>query len=79
MGAGMLKRAVELASGNLAELAGEVGVSYHTLRAWADGRRNPSPANLLRLADVIERRGGELQEVARQLRAAAGDGEGEGH
>lgn len=69
----MIDRALRIVMGNLQELADEAGVSYATLRAWADDRRNPSPENLARLADALERRGGELTELARELREAAGD------
>ena len=69
--AGMIAQALRVTLGNLQELADEVGVSYASVRAWADGRRNPSPENLRRLADALDRRGGELRDVARKLRAAA--------
>ena len=49
------------------------GVSYASLKAWIDGRRNPTPQNLRRLAAVLERRGGELLELADGLRREAGE------
>ena len=67
----MLDRALRVVMGNLQEVADEAGVGYSTLRAWADGRRNPSRENLIRVADVIERRGGDLQTLAEELRTAA--------
>lgn len=66
----MIREAARIAAGNLEELAAEVGVSYSSLKAWIDGRRNPSRENLARLADAIERRGGELQALAQELRKA---------
>ena len=33
-------------------------------------RADPSPENLAALANALERRGGELQELAKQLRQA---------
>ena len=66
----MIAQALRVTMGNLKELADEVGVSYASIRSWADGRRNPSPENLAALADALERRGGELQELAKQLRDA---------
>ena len=66
----MIAQALRVTMGNLKELADEVGVSYASIRSWADGRRNPSPENLAALADALERRGGELQEFAKQLRDA---------
>lgn len=70
----MIDRALRIVMGNLQELAEESGVSYATLRAWADDRRNPSPENLARLADALERRGGELVELAERLREEVGEG-----
>lgn len=66
----VIAQALRVTMGNLKELADEVGVSYASIRSWADGRRNPSPENLAALADALERRGGELQELAKQLRDA---------
>ncbi len=66
----MIAQALRVTLGNLKELADEVGVSYASIRAWADGRRNPTPENLAALADALERRGGELQEIAKRLRQA---------
>jgi len=70
----MIAQALRVTLGNLKELADEVGVSYASIRAWADGRRNPTPENLAALANALERRGGELQELAKQLREATGAG-----
>lgn len=67
----MLDKALRIVMGNLQEVADEAGVSYSTLRAWADGRRNPSPDNLRKVAAVLERRGGELQAIAHGLREEA--------
>jgi len=53
------------------DLASVAGVSRATLYAWRNGTRNPSPENLARLADALERRGGELQRLAESLRKAA--------
>ena len=69
----MIGDASRIAAGNLEELAAEVGVSYASLKAWIDGRRNPTPENLRRLAAVLERRGGELLELAEGLRKEAGE------
>lgn len=69
----MIDRAARIAAGNLEELAAEVGVSYASLKAWIDGRRNPTPDNLRKLADVFARRGGELQQLAEDLRREVGE------
>ena len=41
--------------------------------AWRAGLRNPTPENLAALADALERRGSELQELAQELREAAAE------
>ena len=66
----VIAQALRVTLGNLKELADEVGVSYASIRSWADGRRNPTPENLAALANALERRGGELRELAKQLREA---------
>lgn len=71
----MIRDALDRAAGSLEDLAAEVGVTYASLKAWADGRRNPSPENLARLADALDRRSTELEELAAQIRGAAGQGE----
>ena len=55
----MLSEALDVAAGSLHEIAEDAGISYDTLWAWKIGRRNPSPKNLAKLADALERRGGE--------------------
>ena len=67
----MIGQALRRAAGSLEDLADEVGVTYASLKAWADGRRNPSPENLVRLADALDSRSGDLQELAEGLRKAA--------
>ena len=76
----MIAEALELASGQISQLAEQVGVSRSTLFRWAKGERTPSLENLRKLADalesradVLERRGGELAEVVVKLRAVADD------
>ena len=55
---------------NVDDFAAEVGVSRGTLYAWRNGKRNPTPRNLGRLADALARRGGDLQTLADELRKA---------
>lgn len=69
----MVARALGAITGGLEQVADEVGVSYNTLWSWKEGRRNPSPENLRKLAEVLERRGGHLRELAGELREAAGE------
>jgi len=68
----MMEQVFNRAVPNVDAFAEEVGVSRATLYAWRNGKRNPTPENLAKLADAIERRGGELQALADELRKAAG-------
>jgi transcriptional regulator with XRE-family HTH domain len=68
----MIDRALDTATVSLQTIADETGLSYDTLWAWKNGRRNPSPENLAALADALGRRGGELARLAEELRKAAG-------
>ncbi len=65
--------ALEIAPASLQAIADEAGVSYRTLWGWKSGRRNPLPENLTALAAALERRGGEMTELAQKLRKAAGE------
>ena len=69
----LIQRAIEGAAGRMEDLASEVGVTYHSLRAWADGRRNPTPENVQRLASALRARGGRLLELAEELEREAGE------
>ena len=64
----MIVEALERTTGDLQELADEIGVSYHTLWSWKAGRRTPGAEHVARLADALERRGGELVKLAEELR-----------
>ena len=66
----MIEQVLARAVPSVDAFANEVGVSRATLYAWRNGKRNPSPENLAKLAAVLERRGGELQALATELRAA---------
>ncbi len=52
----LVARVSEVVAARLEEVAAETGVSYHTLYAWARGRRTASSRHLLRLAEVVRRR-----------------------
>ncbi len=75
----LVARVSEVVAARLEEVAAETGVSYHTLYAWARGRRTASSRHLLRLAEVVRRRAALLQELAAELevQAAAGASGGE--
>ena len=66
----MIERALAGATTSLEDIAAATGVTYNSLYAWKTGRRNPSPQNLAHLADALERRGGDLQTLADELRKA---------
>lgn len=68
----LVRRAVKAAPFSVAKLAIEARISSASVYAWANGNRNPTPEKLRRLADVLERRGGELQALADELRKEAG-------
>lgn len=70
----MIDEALKLAIGEVEEMAREVGVSRTTLHLWRRGERSPSPDNLRRLADVLERRAGGLRDIAERLREEAEGG-----
>ena len=66
----MIQKVLEAAPLSIDSLAKEAGVSRGTLYLWMNGKRNPTSENLAALANALERRGGELQELAEQLRQA---------
>ncbi len=68
----MVRRILEEAPFSVATLAQEAGISTASIYAWANEKRNPTAENLASLAAVLERRGGELQALADELRKAAG-------
>jgi hypothetical protein len=53
------------------QLAADSSLSYDVLRSWRSGRRRPSRGSAQRLAEGLERRGEQLLQLARELRAAA--------
>jgi len=58
---------------SMRQLAEDAGLSYGVLRAWAMGRRTPTPENLSRIADGFERRTERLNAIIMELRRAAGE------
>lgn len=67
----VITRALDLSTGGLERLAEETGISYNTLWSWRQGRRNPSPENLVKLAVALRHRSGELAALADSLEQAA--------
>ena len=70
----MIRSVLEAAPLTIDGLAKEAGISRATLYAWMNGKRNPTSENLAALADALERRGGELQGLAKQLRETTESG-----
>ena len=58
---------------SMRQLAEDASLSYGVLRAWAMGRRTPTPENLSRIADGFERRAERLHAIITELRGAAGE------
>ena len=54
-----------------AQIARDSGLNEATIWGWLNGRSVPTPESLLRLAEGLERRGGELQALAKELRKTA--------
>ncbi|HEX9108941.1 MAG TPA: hypothetical protein VF832_16960 [Longimicrobiales bacterium] len=67
----LVARVSDTVAARLEQIAAEAGVSYHTLYAWGRGRRNARAEHLLRLAEVVRRRAGLLQELATELEERA--------
>lgn len=71
---GVVQRVLRDGPFSMRQLAEDAGLSYGVLRAWAMGRRTPTPENLSRIADGFERRTERLHAIITELRQAAGDG-----
>lgn len=56
---------------SMRQLAEDAGLSYGVLRAWAMGRRTPTPENLARIAGGFERRAEQLRDISIELKRAA--------
>lgn len=67
----MIERILGTTTGSIHDLAAEIGVTYATLYAWATGRRKPSRANLLKLAERVDDRADTLRNTAEEMRALA--------
>lgn len=72
----MIQRVLDEGTASVEDLAREAGLSPHSLWAWANERRNPSPESLRQLADALEGRSGRLKEISGQLRDEARKREG---
>jgi transcriptional regulator with XRE-family HTH domain len=69
----MVQRVLREGPFSMRQLAEDAGLSYGVLRAWAMGRRTPTPENLSRIADGFERRTERLHAIITELRQAAGE------
>jgi len=65
------REALRALTPSLRDLAEETGLSYSTLKAWSAGHRTPHDEHLRALAELLEKRGGDLQNLARELREEA--------
>jgi transcriptional regulator with XRE-family HTH domain len=63
--------ALRAATPTLREIAERLGVSYGTIRGYATGARQPSPAGLQRLARVFRMHARRLETWAAKLDDAA--------
>lgn len=70
---GLVQRVLRDGPFSMRQLAEDAGLSYGVLRAWAMGRRTPTPENLLRIADGFERRAERLHVIIVELRRADGE------
>lgn len=70
---GVVQRVLRDGPFSMRQLAEDAELSYGVLRAWAMGRRTPTPENLSRIADGFERRAERLHAIIAELRRAAGE------
>jgi transcriptional regulator with XRE-family HTH domain len=70
---GVVQRVLREGPFSMRQLAEDADLSYGVLRAWAMGRRTPTPENLSRIADGFERRTERLHAIVTDLRRAAGE------
>lgn len=58
-----------------AQIARDAGLSEDAVWSWEAERRTPSPESLLRLAEGLRKRSGDLSQIAEELeRTAKGAG-----
>ena len=69
----LVQRALRDGPFSMRQLAEDADLSYGVLRAWAMGRRTPTPENVSRIADGFERRAERLHAIITELRRAAGE------
>ncbi len=70
---GVVQRVLREGPFSMRQLAEDAGLSYGVVRAWAMGRRTPTPENLSRIADGFDRRAERLHAIVSELRRAAGE------
>lgn len=63
----MLRRALQLVTPSLRDIAREIGMSYGAVRQYRLGERTPAPAVLHRLAQALRRRAAQLAALAENL------------
>jgi transcriptional regulator with XRE-family HTH domain len=69
----LVKKALERSGLSRAQLARDSEISESALWSWIKGKRVPDADSLRRLAEGLELRSKELQDLAEELRKAARD------
>jgi transcriptional regulator with XRE-family HTH domain len=69
----LIRRVVEESSLPQAQLARDAKLSYATLHSWILGSRTPRPESLVQLAEGLEARAEQFNQLAQELRRAAAD------
>lgn len=62
-----VKEALHICGVNMRVLAKDAGLSYHQVRRWAAGLREPRRANVIRIAAGLRQRADELVNLASRL------------
>jgi len=69
----IVKKVLDASGLTRAQVARDSGLNEATIWGWLNGRSVPTPESLRKLASGLEKRGGDLQNLARELREEAGE------
>jgi len=69
----LVRKALEVLTPSLRQIAEECGLPYNTVRAFQRGEWRPAPAVLKRLVAVLRRHGAQLTGLADELERAAAE------
>ncbi|HEY8469357.1 MAG TPA: hypothetical protein VIL18_06935 [Longimicrobiales bacterium] len=67
-----VRRVLKAAPFALPDVAADAGLSYHTIRAYAYGKRTPEPENVAKLVRALRRRAEKILDLADRLEREAG-------